>query len=111
MQLLSDEGLKNKTDEFKGRYQAGESLDDLMSEAFAVVREASQRVLQMRPFNVQLVGGVVLNEGNIAEMKTGEGKGIMCVTHRKEIEELVQVMKRNGFDIGLQVAYMGEVYD
>lgn len=73
-QKLSDEELKNKTREFKERFQKGESLDDLVPEAFAVVRETSQRVLGMRPFDVQLIGGVVLNEGNIAEMKTGEGK-------------------------------------
>lgn len=74
IQKLSDEALKNKTTEFKQRYQDGESLDDLLPEAFAVVREASQRTLKMRPFNVQLIGGKVLHEGNIAEMKTGEGK-------------------------------------
>ncbi len=73
-QKLSDEELKNKTTEFKQRYQEGESLDDLLPEAFAVVREVSQRVLNMRPFNVQLIGGEVLHKGNIAEMKTGEGK-------------------------------------
>ncbi|SFJ45299.1 preprotein translocase subunit SecA [Halobacillus dabanensis] len=71
---LSDEELRNKTEEFKERYQNGEELDDMLVEAFAVVREASKRVLEMRPFKVQLLGAVALHEGNIAEMKTGEGK-------------------------------------
>jgi preprotein translocase subunit SecA len=71
---LSDEQLKAKTEEFKSRYANGESLDDLLVEAYAVVREASKRVLGMHPFPVQLVGAVVLHGGNIAEMKTGEGK-------------------------------------
>ncbi|WP_067840285.1 preprotein translocase subunit SecA [Amphibacillus sediminis] len=71
---LSDQELKAKTEEFKQRYQAGETLDDLLVEAYAVVREGSKRVLNMRPFTVQLIGAVVLHGGNIAEMKTGEGK-------------------------------------
>src|SRR5699024_11316351 len=74
MQKMSDEDLKNKTIEFKKRHQDGETLDDLVIEAFAVVREVSQRVLKMRPFDVQLMGGIVLHEGNIDEMKNGEGK-------------------------------------
>ncbi|HLR03594.1 MAG TPA: preprotein translocase subunit SecA [Virgibacillus sp.] len=73
-EALSDDDLKNKTAEFKERYENGETLDDLMVEAYAVVREASKRVLNMRPFKVQLVGAIALHEGNIAEMKTGEGK-------------------------------------
>ncbi|HLR81469.1 MAG TPA: preprotein translocase subunit SecA [Bacillota bacterium] len=71
---LSDDQLKQKTEQFKERYQKGESLDDLLVEAYAVVREGSKRVLGMRPFPVQLMGAVALHEGNIAEMKTGEGK-------------------------------------
>ena len=74
MEKLSDEHIQKKTTEFKERYANGESLDDLLVEAYAVVREASKRVLNMRPFPVQLVGAVALHEGNIAEMKTGEGK-------------------------------------
>ena len=76
---LSDEALKAKTGEFKERYQNGESLDDLLPEAFAVAREASWRVLGMRPFRVQLIGGIVLHQGRIAEMKTGEGKTLVAV--------------------------------
>ena len=75
---LSDEELKGKTQEFKDRLKKGEKLDDLLHEAFAVVREASKRVLNMRHFDVQLVGAIVLNQGNIAEMKTGEGKTLVA---------------------------------
>ena len=71
---LSDEQLKAKTDEFKARLANGETLDDILPEAFATVREASKRVLGMRHFDVQLIGGIVLHQGRIAEMKTGEGK-------------------------------------
>ncbi|MFB1052255.1 preprotein translocase subunit SecA [Paraliobacillus sp. JSM ZJ581] len=71
---LSDDALKAKTEEFKQRYQDGEQLDDLLVEAYAVVREGAKRVLHMRPFSVQLLGAVALHDGNIAEMKTGEGK-------------------------------------
>jgi preprotein translocase subunit SecA len=78
VQALSDEQLKAKTDEFKVRYQAGEALEDLLPEAFAVVREGSRRVLQMRHFDVQLIGGMVLNAGKIAEMRTGEGKTLVA---------------------------------
>ncbi|SDC58605.1 protein translocase subunit secA [Pelagirhabdus alkalitolerans] len=71
---LSDTDLKDKTEEFKERFKNGETLDDLMVEAYAVIREASKRVLNMRPFQVQLMGAIVLHRGDIAEMKTGEGK-------------------------------------
>ncbi len=75
---LSDYELKAKTEEFKSRYAAGETLDDLLPEAFAAVREASDRVLGMRHFRVQLIGGIVLHQGRIAEMKTGEGKTLVA---------------------------------
>ena len=75
----TDEELRAKTDEFKARLQQGETLDDLLPEAFATVREASWRVLGMRPFRVQLIGGIVLHQGRIAEMKTGEGKTLVAV--------------------------------
>src|SRR5690606_18396583 len=71
---LSDDALKAKTEEFKNRYQNGETVDALLPEAFATIREASRRVLGMFPFRVQIMGAAALNEGNIAEMKTGEGK-------------------------------------
>ena len=75
---LSDAELQAKTTEFKSRLAAGESLNDLLPEAFATVREASKRVLGMRPFDVQLIGGIILNNGQIAEMKTGEGKTLVA---------------------------------
>jgi len=74
MEALNDDELRAKTDEFKTRYQGGESLDDLLVEAFAVVREGAKRVLGLYPYPVQLMGGASLHEGNISEMKTGEGK-------------------------------------
>ncbi|SIS43059.1 preprotein translocase subunit SecA [Salimicrobium flavidum] len=74
IEKLSDEELRQKTDEFKKRYEDGESLDDLLVEAYAVVREGAKRVLGLRPFPVQLTGAIAMHEGNIAEMKTGEGK-------------------------------------
>jgi preprotein translocase subunit SecA len=74
IEALSDEELKEKTIEFKTRYKEGQSLDELLPEAFAVVREASKRVFGMRHFDVQMIGGMVLNDGKIAEMRTGEGK-------------------------------------
>ena len=79
MEKLSDEELKNKTSEFKTRFENGETLDDLLVEAFAVVREASKRVTGMYPYYVQLLGGIVIHRGNIAEMKTGEGKTLTAV--------------------------------
>ncbi|MBO8137694.1 MAG: preprotein translocase subunit SecA [Desulfotomaculum sp.] len=78
IQALSDSELRAKTGEFKNRLQSGETLEDLLPEAFAVVREASRRVLGMRHFDVQLIGGVVLHQGRIAEMKTGEGKTLVA---------------------------------
>ncbi|RKM37637.1 preprotein translocase subunit SecA [Moraxella catarrhalis] len=78
IQSLSDDELRQKTEEFKLRHQAGESLDKLLPEAFAVCREASKRVNDMRHYDVQLIGGMALHEGKIAEMKTGEGKTLMA---------------------------------
>ena len=78
-QALSDEALRAKTEEFKARLAEGETLDDILPEAFAAVREAAWRVLGMKPFRVQLIGGIVLHQGRIAEMKTGEGKTLVAV--------------------------------
>ncbi len=77
-QSLSDENLKKKTEEFKTRLDKGESLDDIMPEAFATIREAAKRKLEQRHYDVQLIGGVVLHKGQIAEMKTGEGKTLVA---------------------------------
>ena len=78
MQKLSDTELAQKTIEFKQRVANGESLDDILIEAFAVCREGGRRVLNMRHFDVQLIGGIVLHRGKIAEMKTGEGKTLVA---------------------------------
>ena len=75
---LSDEQLKARTEEFKKRLKKGEKLDAILPEAFATIREASKRTLGQRHFDVQLVGGMALNDGNIAEMKTGEGKTLVA---------------------------------
>ncbi len=80
MQALSDDALRAKTDEFRGRYAKGESLDKLLPEAFAVVREAARRVIGQRHFDVQLIGGIALHEGRIAEMRTGEGKTLTATS-------------------------------
>ena len=77
MQALSDEELRAKTQEFKDRLAAGETLDDLLVEAFAVVREAADRTIHLKHYRVQLMGGIILHQGRIAEMKTGEGKTLV----------------------------------
>jgi len=79
IEKLSDAELRAKTDEFKKRIADGADLDDLLPEAFAVAREAAWRVLDQRPFDVQVMGGAALHFGNVAEMKTGEGKTLTCV--------------------------------
>ena len=76
---LTDEQLKGKTQEFKKRLQDGQTLDDILPEAFAAIREAADRVLGMRPYRVQVIGGIVLHQGRIAEMKTGEGKTLVAI--------------------------------
>lgn len=75
---LTDQQLQAKTPEFKERLQNGETLDDILPEAFAACREAAWRVLGMRPYRVQLIGGIILHQGRIAEMKTGEGKTLVA---------------------------------
>jgi len=75
---LSDAELRSKTDEFKARLKDGESLDDILAEAYAAVREAAKRTIRQRHFDVQLMGGIVLHQGKIAEMKTGEGKTLVA---------------------------------
>ncbi|MEE5315498.1 preprotein translocase subunit SecA, partial [Streptococcus pneumoniae] len=78
MLSLSDEQLRSKTEEFKARLEKGETLDQILPEAFAVCREAGKRVMGMRHFDVQLIGGMTLHEGRIAEMRTGEGKTLVA---------------------------------
>src|ERR1700739_3979923 len=79
VEKLNDAELRDKTNEFKKRLEEGETLDDLLPEAFAVAREAAWRVLDQRPFDVQVMGAAALHLGNIAEMRTGEGKTLTCV--------------------------------
>ena len=127
IEKLSDKELRGKTDEFKGRLEKGETLDDLLPEAFAVVREASKRVLGMRHFDVQLIGGIILHQGRIAEMKTGEGKtlvatlpvylnaltgkGVHVITvndylAKRDSEWMGKVYKFLGLTVGLAIAGM-----
>lgn len=110
---LSEEQLRGKTAEFKGRLEAGETLDDLLVEAFATVREASARVLGMRPFRVQLIGGAALHQGNIAEMKTGEGKTLVATLPsylRALTGDGVHVVTVNDYLASYQSDIMGRVY-
>jgi len=128
IQALSDEALTSKTAEFKQRLEKGESLDDVLTEAFAVVREAGRRVLGLRHFDVQLLGGIILHQGQIAEMKTGEGKtlvatlpaylnaltgkGVNIVTvndylARRDAEWMGQVHRFLGLSVGLIQQGMG----
>ena len=127
MQKLSDKELRAKTNEFKDRLEKGETLDDLLPEAFAAVREASKRVLGMRDFDVQLIGGIILHQGRIAEMKTGEGKtlvatlpvylnaltgkGVHVITvndylAKRDSEWMGKVYKFLGLTVGLAIAGM-----
>jgi len=114
MQALSDEDLRGKTDEFKARLASGETLDDLLPEAFAVVREASRRVLGMRHFNVQLIGGLVLHQGRIAEMKTGEGKTLVATlpVYLNALEgKGVHVVTVNDYLATRDSQWMGKLYN
>ena len=110
---LTDEQLRAKTDEFKQRYADGESLDDLLPEAFATAREASWRVLGMKPFRVQLIGGIVLHQGRIAEMKTGEGKTLVAVLPaylNALTGEGVHIVTVNDYLARRDSEWMGKVY-
>lgn len=112
-QKLSDEQLKAKTLEFRERLKGGETLDDLLPEAFAVCREASWRVLEMRHFDVQLIGGVALHEGKIAEMKTGEGKTLVAtlpVYLNALTGKGVHVVTVNEYLAQRDSEWMGQVY-
>ena len=113
IQVLSDEELKAKTDEFRQRYDQGETLDDLLVEAFAVVREAGKRVLGMRHFDVQLIGGMVLHNGKIAEMRTGEGKTLVAtlpVYLRALTGKGVHVVTVNDYLASRDAEWMGQLY-
>ena len=112
-QSLSDEELRDETRSFRERYAAGEKLDDLLPEAFAAVREAARRTIGLRHFDVQLMGGAALHLGNIAEMKTGEGKTLVATTaaYLNAIPGLgVHVVTTNDFLAGYQSELMGRVF-
>ena len=114
MEGLDDEALRAKTQEFRQRLEQGESLDDLLPEAFAVVREAGKRVLGMRHFDVQLIGGMVLHSGKIAEMRTGEGKTLVA-TLAAYLNALpgkgVHVVTVNEYLARRDAAWMGRLYE
>ncbi|HEY3423241.1 MAG TPA: preprotein translocase subunit SecA, partial [Negativicutes bacterium] len=113
LQQMSDASLAAKTAEFKRRLEQGETVDDLLAEAFAVVREASRRVLGMRPFDVQLLGGLTLHVGNIAEMRTGEGKTLVAtlpVYLNALTGKGVHVVTVNDYLAKRDSEWMGKVY-
>ena len=110
---LSEEALRGKTAEFKNRLSQGETLDDLLPEAFAAIREAADRVLGLRPYPVQLIGGIVLHQGRIAEMKTGEGKTLVAILPcylNALTGEGVHVVTVNDYLAKYQSEWMGKVY-
>ncbi|MFC7440002.1 preprotein translocase subunit SecA [Laceyella putida] len=114
LQNLSDAELRGKTDEFRARLEKGETLDDLLPEAFAVVREAAKRVLNMRHFRVQLVGGMVLHHGDIAEMKTGEGKTLVSTlpAYLNALEgKGVHIVTVNDYLAKRDKEWMGQVFE
>ena len=114
MQEMSDDELKAKTPEFKKRLEAGETMDDILVEAFAVVREASWRVLHMEPFRVQLIGGIILHQGRIAEMKTGEGKTLVATmpAYLNAIEgKGVHIVTVNDYLAQRDAEEMGQVHE
>ena len=111
---LTDEELKNKTNEFKEQLDNGKTLDDILPEAFAVVREASKRVLGLRQYDVQFIGGMVLHQGRIAEMKTGEGKTLVAAApvYLNALEgKGVHVVTVNDYLAKRDKEEMGKVYE
>ena len=114
MQKLSDDELKGKTEEFKKRLENGETLDDLLVEAFAVVREAASRVLNMKHYRVQLIGGIILHQGRIAEMKTGEGKTLVSTlpAYLNALEgKGVHIVTVNDYLAKRDAEWMGQVHE
>ncbi|MGN0358979.1 MAG: preprotein translocase subunit SecA [Blautia sp.] len=114
MQALSDEELRDKTREYKKRLQEGETLDDLLPEAFATVREAAKRVLNMEHYRVQLIGGIILHQGRIAEMKTGEGKTLVSTlpAYLNALEgKGVHIVTVNDYLAHRDAEWMGKVHE
>ena len=111
---LSDEQLKNKTKEFQERLKKGETVDQILPEAFAVCREASQRVLGMRHYDVQMIGGIILNRGAIAEMRTGEGKTLVAtlpVYLNALTGKGAHVVSVNDYLVSRDAEWMGRLYN
>ena len=114
MQALTDEELRAKTEEFKRRLSAGETLDDILVEAFAVCREAAWRAIQLKPFRVQLIGGIILHQGRISEMKTGEGKTLVATlpAYLNALEgKGVHVVTVNDYLAARDREWMGRIYE
>ena len=113
IQAFSDEELKAQTDKFRAQLESGKTLDDILPEAFATVREASIRVLGMRHFDVQMIGGIVLHRGEISEMRTGEGKTLVATlaTYLNAIEgKGVHVVTVNDYLARRDSEWMGQIY-
>ena len=114
MQAMTDEELKDQTRKFKERLAEGETLDDLLPEAFATVREASKRVLNMEHYRVQLIGGIILHQGRIAEMRTGEGKTLVstCPAYLNALEgKGVHIVTVNDYLAKRDAEWMGQVHE
>ena len=114
MQALTDEELRNKTTEYKKRLEEGETLDDLLPEAYATVREAAKRVLNMEHFRVQIIGGIILHQGRIAEMRTGEGKTLVSTlpAYLNALEgKGVHVVTVNDYLAKRDAEWMGQVHE
>ena len=114
MQKLSDEELRAKTEEFKDRLSKGETLDDLLPEAFAVVREASSRTIGLKHYRVQLIGGIILHQGRIAEMRTGEGKTLVSTlpAYLNALEgKGVHIVTVNDYLATRDAEWMGQVHN
>ena len=113
MQALPDEEFPARTAQFKERLAAGETLDDILVEAFALCREAARRVLNMEPFRVQLIGGIILHQGRIAEMRTGEGKTLVATmpAYLNALEgQGVHVVTVNDYLAKRDAEWMGQIY-
>src|SRR3990172_3573735 len=113
IQSLSDDQLRARTAEFRARIAEGQTLDDLLVEAFAVVREAGRRVLNMRHFDVQLIGGAVLHRGKIAEMRTGEGKTLVATlpAYLNALQgQGVHIVTVNDYLSRRDTVWMGQIY-
>ena len=114
MAALSDEQLRGKTKEYKARLANGETLDDLLPEAFATVREAAKRVLQMEHYRVQIIGGIILHQGRIAEMRTGEGKTLVSTlpAYLNALEgKGVHVVTVNDYLAKRDAEWMGQIHE